>query len=80
MEIHHLAERLQHIRGKEHAWKNSHCRNDGSTRTWESMPDGIPDGDHVCHLIETFDGGDAEITEEVFSKKAGDITTGGPNV
>ena len=23
-------------------------------KTWEKMPDGIPDGHHVCHLIESF--------------------------
>ena len=22
---------------------------------WESMPDGIPDGNSICHLIESFD-------------------------
>jgi DNA-binding transcriptional MerR regulator len=22
---------------------------------WEAMPDGLPDGNSVCHLIETFD-------------------------
>ena len=21
---------------------------------WQEMPDGVPDGQHVCHLIETF--------------------------
>ena len=23
--------------------------------SWEKMPDGIPDGDSICHLIETTD-------------------------
>ena len=23
-------------------------------RAWEKLPDGVPDGDTVCHLIESF--------------------------
>ncbi|NCF38163.1 MAG: MerR family transcriptional regulator, partial [Gammaproteobacteria bacterium] len=24
-------------------------------KKWEGMPDGVPDGHSVCHLIESFD-------------------------
>jgi len=27
---------------------------------WSDMPDGVPDGDSVCHLIESFAGQDSE--------------------
>lgn len=26
---------------------------------WQNMPDGVPDGNSVCHLIESFDSDDA---------------------
>lgn len=31
---------------------------------WELMPDGIPDGNHVCHLIESFIASVETDTEE----------------
>jgi DNA-binding transcriptional MerR regulator len=30
---------------------------------WEKMPDGIPDGNSVCHLIESFDIEDVNETD-----------------
>jgi DNA-binding transcriptional MerR regulator len=29
-------------------------RMEAALNTWRKMPDGIPDGHHVCHLIENF--------------------------
>ncbi len=30
-------------------------RMEGALEQWKSMPDGVPDGHSVCHLIESFD-------------------------
>ncbi len=30
-------------------------RMERALKKWEDMPDGVPDGHHVCHLIESFD-------------------------
>ena len=75
-----IRQRIQENRIRIDAMLNLQNRMEQALEQWDSMPDGIPDGDHVCHLIETFDGGDAENTEEMVSKKAGDITTGRSDV
>ncbi len=31
------------------------ARMEAALRDWDSMPDGLPDGHSVCHLIESFD-------------------------
>lgn len=31
---------------------------------WSDMPDGVPDGDSVCHLIESFSGQDSGQAEQ----------------
>ena len=75
-----IRQRIQENRTRIDAMMNLQNRMEQALAQWESMPDGIPDGDHVCHLIETFDGGDAQNTEEMTSKIAGDITNGGSDV
>ncbi|MBI1766912.1 MAG: MerR family transcriptional regulator [Bacteroidetes bacterium] len=30
-----------------------HARMENALALWETMPDGIPDGDSICHLIES---------------------------
>mgnify|MGYP000959670565 FL=1 len=30
---------------------------------WQSMPDGVPDGHHICHLIEAWQMSAIEIEE-----------------
>jgi hypothetical protein len=35
---------------------------------WKLMPDGVPDGSSVCHLIESFDGGDDFETSQLDKK------------
>lgn len=37
--------KLQALRGRMHQ----------ALKQWQHMPDGVPDGDSVCHLIESFD-------------------------
>ncbi len=34
------------------------ARMESALKAWDSMPDGIPDGHSVCHLIETFEPDD----------------------
>lgn len=31
------------------------ARMEAALKTWDALPDGIPDGHSVCHLIETFE-------------------------
>jgi DNA-binding transcriptional MerR regulator len=41
-------------------------RMESALESWESMPDGISDGHHVCHLIESFgDGIDENIKSDL---------------
>jgi DNA-binding transcriptional MerR regulator len=44
-------------------------RMEDALKTWETMPDGIPHGHHVCHLIESFDDEADESTGSVKSKE-----------
>jgi len=36
-------------------------RMEKALKKWRQMPDGIPDGDSVCHLIESIEGAEDEI-------------------
>ena len=48
----------QHIhenREKINEMVNLQSRMEAALAKWETMPDGIPDGHHVCHLIESFE-------------------------
>jgi len=59
---------LCHIRAnrtKIDAMVNLQGRMESAIELWESMPDGIPDGHSVCHLIESFDVDDEQPPERV---------------
>ena len=36
------------------------ARMEQALEQWEDMPDGVPDGDSVCHLIESFSENDGD--------------------
>ena len=50
-----VQQRIRENRTKIDAMLNLQNRMERALESWESMPDGIPDGHHVCHLIETFE-------------------------
>jgi len=49
-----VARHLDDLRSKIDALKSLERRLADALRLWDEMPDGVPDGDHVCHLIETW--------------------------
>ncbi len=57
----------QHIaenRAKIDEMQRLQSRMEKALEQWESMPDGVPDGHSVCHLIESFESQDPlKITE-----------------
>lgn len=57
-----VQQRIHENRTKIDAMLNLQNRMEHALDLWESMPDGIPDGQHVCHLIESFDEGIDENT------------------
>lgn len=57
-----VQQRIRENRVKIDAMMNLQNRMERALEFWESMPDGIPDGHHVCHLIETFED---EIDESI---------------
>ena len=57
-----VQQRIRENRTKIDALMNLQNRMERALEFWESMPDGIPDGHHVCHLIETFED---EIDESI---------------
>ena len=57
-----VQQRIRENRAKIDAMMNLQNRMERALEFWESMPDGIPDGHHVCHLIETFED---EIDESI---------------
>jgi DNA-binding transcriptional MerR regulator len=62
--------RIRENRAKIDAMLKLQNRMESALELWESMPDGIPDGHHVCHLIESFEDGlheniEAATTEEL---------------
>lgn len=52
-----IRQRIQENRARIDAMVSLQNRMEQALEVWDSMPDGIPDGDHVCHLIESFDDG-----------------------
>lgn len=56
-----IQKRIRENRAKIDAMLNLQNRMESALELWESMPDGIPDGHHVCHLIESFESDPAEI-------------------
>ena len=49
-----LQRRIKENRQKLEELLNLQHRMEKALNEWEHMPDGIPDGDSVCHLIESF--------------------------
>jgi DNA-binding transcriptional MerR regulator len=56
-----IQRRIRENRAKIDAMLNLQNRMEGALELWESMPDGVPDGHHVCHLIESFESDPDEI-------------------
>ena len=52
-----IQERILENRAKIDAMVNLQGRMEGALELWEDMPDGAPDGNSVCHLIESFEDG-----------------------
>ena len=50
-----IQERIQENRRKIDEMLNLQNRMENAMKLWETMPDGVPDGHHVCHLIESFE-------------------------
>lgn len=48
---------LDELRGKIRELTELEARLGGALASWDSMPDGLPQGEHVCHLIETWSDG-----------------------
>jgi len=46
---------IEENRAKIDAMLKLQDRMEQALKTWEAMPNGVPDGHSVCHLIETFD-------------------------
>lgn len=59
-----IQQRIRENRAKIDAMLNLQNRMESALEVWESMPDGMPDGHHVCHLIESFE---TELDENVES-------------
>jgi len=53
-----IQNRIIENRAKIEAMLTLQNRMEEALEIWETMPDGVPDGDHVCHLIESFEPGD----------------------
>lgn len=50
-----IQNRIEENRFKITEMINLQNRMELALKQWESMPNGVPDGNSVCHLIETFD-------------------------
>lgn len=57
-----IQERIHENRAKIDEMLSLQTHREKAPEQWELMPDGIPDGHHVCHLIETFED---EIDESI---------------
>ncbi len=51
-----IKQRIVENRQKINAMSDLQNRMESALKIWEKMPDGTPDGHHVCHLIESFSG------------------------
>ena len=49
-----LQRRIKENRNKLEELMSLQQRMEQALQQWENMPDGVPDGDSVCHLIESF--------------------------
>jgi DNA-binding transcriptional MerR regulator len=50
-----IQDHLEENRVKIEEMQKLQARMEQALTQWKSMPDGIPNGNSVCHLIETFD-------------------------
>jgi len=55
-----IHQRVVQNRAKIEEMINLQRRMEEALEYWESMPNGIPDGDSICHLIESFEDNTAE--------------------
>jgi DNA-binding transcriptional MerR regulator len=49
-----MRERIVHNRARLDAMLIQQARMEAALAAWEEMPDRVPDGDSICHLIESF--------------------------
>lgn len=50
-----IQQRIRENRARIDAMTKLQNRMESALELWESMPDGVPEGHHVCHLIESFE-------------------------
>jgi len=62
-----IQQRIRENRAKIDAMVTMQGRMESALKFWESMPNGIPDGHHVCHLIESFEDGIDENVKRVLA-------------
>ena len=65
-----IQQRIRENRSKIDAMLNLQNRMESALELWESMPDGMPDSHHVCHLIESFE---TELDENVESDVSAEL-------
>ncbi len=53
-----IQDRILENRAKINEMMNLQTRMELALEQWKLMPDGVPDGNSVCHLIESFDSSD----------------------
>ena len=59
-----VKKRIVENRQKIDAMLKLQTRMEDTLKVWEKMPDGTPDGHHVCHLIESFSDLEGSCTED----------------
>lgn len=52
-----MSKRLAEVAKKIAAMQATYRHMEGAMERWQSQPDCIPTGDHICHLIEGFNQG-----------------------
>lgn len=57
-----IQHRIEEHRAKIEEMMNLQVRMEAALEHWQKMPNGIPDGSSVCHLIESVASDDADIT------------------
>ena len=50
-----IQEHIEENRAKIEEMQNLQTRMEQALTQWESMPNGVPDGNSICHLVESFD-------------------------
>ncbi|MDO6427547.1 MerR family DNA-binding protein [Thalassotalea sp. 1_MG-2023] len=54
-----MQQRLTEIKHKIDAMQQTYYTMKEATKHWQQLPDCVPTGNHVCHLIESFDKGNS---------------------